>query len=326
VQMDGDEVVYRSFAAYARDRLIRDVPDIKRKVEREIGTQAIADAGERLLRVQHTLTSDIGGLLPPQHISQIMDIIDPSRPVVVTGNRVDLSSGSLTWPKVTQRPTVAKQSTEKTEASSTTMKVDLANDSADTYLGAGNLSWQAINWSTPAALDLYFQLMAEAYALATESAACNVLSAAAASIMSPLAGTTSDTFEDWLAAILAGIEQVLDASNATPTTLYLSRDMFFLAAGVTSDTRQMLITPGQLNLAGLSGLVAGLRVVTSRGFDSGTAIVGDSRALLIGETAGAPVELRAIEPAIGGLEVGIIGAFKAISFDDDRFADIGPTT
>ncbi len=168
--------------------------------------------------------------------------------------------------------------------------------------------------------------MAEAYALKTEAAACNVLSSAATSIMSPLAGTTSDTFEDWLAAILAGIEQVIDATNATPDTIYLSRDMFFLAAGITSDTRQMLITPGQLNLRGLSGTLAALNVVTSRGFDTGTAIVGDSRALIVGETAGAPVELRAVEPAIGGLEVGLIGAFVAISFDDDRFADIGPTT
>jgi HK97 family phage major capsid protein len=328
VQMDGDAVVYRTFSAYARDRLVRDVEQIQRKVEREISPQAVQDARERLMRAPaHTLTSDIGGLLPPQHISQIMDVINAARPVVESGNRVDLSTGTLTWPKITQRPIVAKQGTEKTTVSDQKMIVTMENDTADTYLGVGNLSWQAINWSTPSALDLYFRLMAEAYAEQTEAAACGVLADAAATIMSgALAGSSSDTFEDWITAVVAGVSQVFDATRRIPNTIWLAPDMFFLAAALTTDSGTPFISAGNLDLSALNGRLAGLRVITSAGFDTGQAIVGDSAALLVGETAGAPVELRAVEPAIGGLEVGIIGAFKAISFDDDRFADIGPTT
>jgi hypothetical protein len=63
-----------------------------------------------------------------------------------------------------------------------------------------------------------------------------------------------------------------------------------------------------------------LRVVGSYGFtNANTAIVGDSSAFLVGETAGAPIEMRAVEPAIGGMEVGVIGAFKAKVFDPNRF-------
>jgi HK97 family phage major capsid protein len=335
VEMDGEDVVYRTFAAYARDRLVSDQPQIRDKVEREMGLAPIQDAKERLMRAQtlyrapeHTLSSDVAGLLPPQHIAQIMDIINAERPVVATANRVDLSSGSLTWPKIAQRPIVRVQGTEKTEVTSRKMSVTMESESADTYLGAGNLSWQTINWSTPAALELFFRLMAEAYAIQTEANACHVLGQAASTVGggAALAGTSSDSFEDWLAAVLAGFSQVYDATNTTPNTIYLSPDMFVLAAGVTSDTRVMLIEAGALNLPSLSGQISGIRVVTSRGFPNGTAIVGDSRALLVGETPGAPVELRAVEPAIGGLEVGVIGAFRAISFDDERFADIGPTT
>jgi hypothetical protein len=44
--------------------------------------------------------------------------------------------------------------------------------------------------------------------------------------------------------------------------------------------------------------------------------------LLVGETPNAPVEMRAVEPAIGGMEVGVIGAFKAKVFDSQRFVHL----
>jgi len=50
-----------------------------------------------------------------------------------------------------------------------------------------------------------------------------------------------------------------------------------------------------------SGLAPGAPVV----------IIGYSQALLCAETQGAPIQLRAVEPAIGGIEVGVIGSFVA---------------
>jgi hypothetical protein len=319
------ETVYRTFAAYARDVLISKYPDIALRAG---GNPVKDEARERLLRAPaHTITDDVEGLLPPQHLQQIMDIIDSSRPVVVTGNRVNLINGRLTWPKITSRPRVRVQGTEKTETSSVRMGVDMEDETADTYLGAGNLSWQAINWTTPDALQLWFQLAAEAYAIETEAAACHVLAKAAATISSgSLSSPGGNTFEEWMIAVTKGIAQVYDETRAIPDKLYLSADMFFDAASLVSNTNANLINSGSLNLAGLSGTLAGLGVVASAGFKAGTAIVGDSKAMLVGETAGAPVELRAVEPSIGGMEVGVIGAFKAISFDDERFADIGPST
>jgi len=324
-EIEGGETKYRTFATYARDVLIAKYPEIAMRA----GGDVVRDAArERLLRAPaHTVTTDVEGLLPPQHIAQIMDIIDASRPVVVTGNRVNLNNGKLTWPKITSRPRVRVQTTEKTETSSVRMGVDMMDETADTYLGAGNLSWQAINWSTPDALQLWFELAAEQYAIETEAAADHVLAKAASTIGSgSLSAAGGNTFEEWMAAVTAGVAQVYDATRAIPDTVYLSPDMFFDAASLVSNTNANLINSGSLNIAGLSGTLAGLRVVTSAGFKVSTAIVGDSRALLVGETPGAPVELRAVEPSIGGMEVGVIGAFKAISFDDERFADIGAAT
>lgn len=323
VVTENGETKYRTFAAYARDQLITRYPDI---AEQAGGKPAVEAARERLMRApQHTLSSDVEGLQAPQHLAQILDVIDASRPVIATANRVPLSKGKLTYPVIAQRPDVLLQGTEKTEGGTANMQVDLDDMTAQTFIGGGNLSWQTIEWSTPDALNLWFQLAGEAYAIRTEGTACAVLSAAAiagGTAAAVITGGTADTFQDWIAAVVGGAGLVYDNSRRVPDTLYLSPDMFFVAAALTTDSGAPFITAGNLNISGLSGNIAGIRVVASAGFGTATAIVGDSRAFLVGETPGAPVQLRAVEPAIGGLEVGVIGAMAAKVYDTTRFATL----
>lgn len=316
---------YRTFAAYARDALIVRFPTIAQAAVRTRGDLPVlqSEAQERLNRaVEHTLTSDVEGLLPPQHMAQILDIINGTRPVVRTARNVNLTSGKLTYPKIAQRPTVSKQSSEKTEAGTAGMQVDLEDMTADTYLGGGNLSWQTINWSTPDALQLWFDLAAEAYARATETAACSELgTASGGTISSPLGTAGTESFGQWRKAILDAIASIYSTTGgrATTNTLYLAADRFFALAGLGTDQVVQVSPLGSLDIASMTGTWGGLRVVGSYGFDPATAVVGDSSAFLVGETAGAPVELRAVEPAIGGMEVGVIGAFQSKVFDSDRF-------
>jgi HK97 family phage major capsid protein len=320
-------VVYRTFAAYARDVILSRFDLIASQVDGPGGaTQVREQAMERLQRtVQNTTTSDIEGLLPPQHMAQIMDIIDGSRPVVTSARRVDLSSGKLTYPKIAQRPEVLKQGSEKTEAGTQKMEVTLEDMTADTYLGAGDLSWQAINWSTPNALQLWFDLAAEAYGRATETAACVELAGTAIGTISvPLGTAGTENFGQWSAAIVAGIGGIYNTTGgrARTNTLYLSADRFFALAGIATDQVLNLSAVGNLDIASMTGTFRGLRVVGSYGFSSHTAIVGDSSAFLVAETPGAPVEMRAVEPAIGGMEVGVIGAFQSKVFDPQRFTKL----
>src|SRR5262249_12991744 len=103
-------------------------------------------------------------------------------------------------------------------------------------------------------------------------------------------------------------------------TIWLSAQRFFQLAGLGTDQVLQVSSVGSLDIGSMTGTWAGLRVVGSYGFsNANTAVVGDSSALLVGETSGAPVEMRAVEPAIGGMEVGVIGAFKAKVFDSTRF-------
>jgi len=315
------ETRYRSFHAYARDAILVKFRD---QAPREV-RGLFEGARQRLERApQHTTTDDIDGLLPPQHIQQLMDVIDATRPVISSSsNRLPLSNGRLSWPQITGRPEVLLQASEKTEGGTLDMNVEMVEGTAQTFIGGGNLSWQAINWSSPDALALWFRLAGEAYARKTEGTACAVLMAAGTAVSGgTITGGTADTFAKVVASIVGGAAAVYTNSGAMADTLWLSPDVFFNIAGLTTDAGAPFITAGQLNLSGRGGNVAGINVVASYGFGTSTAIIGDSSAFMVGETPGAPVELRAVEPAIGGLEVGVIGAFKAVAFDDLRFATL----
>jgi hypothetical protein len=327
---DGEGIVYRDFYTYGRDmvltRELAGTSRLAREFASEQEIEAMRQRQQMLKRVPaNTLSSDTAGLQPQQHIAQIFQVIDASRPLVASGNRVALIRGSFTFPKITQRPLVAVQSAEKTEAGNQKMIVTMNTATASTYLGGGDISWQAINWSTPDALRLWFDLAAEQYAIQTEQDAGEIIQSAAANhlIANQLAGTTGDTFANWITAVTEGAGLVYTNSRRMANTVYLSPDMFYLAAALTSAAGAQLLNAGSLNVGSQTGTLAGMRVVVSAGLDAGVAIVGYSDALLVAETPGAPVELRVVEPAIGGVEVGIIGAFEAVAADDNQFALIG---
>jgi hypothetical protein len=327
VRTDGDGIVYETFAAYARDFILA-------RTQGNIAEQIVAQAGgddmrraakERLARSvmgrapANTLTSDVSGLIPDQHIAQIFQTINSSRPLVASASRATLERGTLTFPKITQRPVVAVQAAEKTEAGNQKMIVEMQSAQASTYLGGGDLSWQAVEWSTPNALDLWFRLAGADYALKTEQDAGEVLQTAGFlnNVSAPIGGTP-----DWptfLAAVAAGIGEVYTNSGDMADTLYMSPDRAAYLLGLTTGT-PAVFAGGSLSFVDQSGNVAGLSVVISRGLDAGVMVVGVRSKLLVAETSGAPVQLRVVEPAIGGFEVGVIGAFEAVVTEDEAFS------
>ncbi len=306
---------YRSFAEYARDALICRYDQI---AQRAGGTPARQGAEERISRaVAHTTSTDVAGLIRPQYLDQIAQLIDKSRPVVASARSVNLTSGKLTYPSITQKPIVGKQTAEKTEAPSQTMTVAFLDVIADTYVGAGDLSWQAINWSTPDALGLWFDLAAEQYALQTEAATGLVL--AAATVMAAPAVPAAPTLADWMAALTAAAAAIYATSRRRPNVVYADIVSGYSLMGLVGNVSPVFLPGGSFSLSSGSGTVAGLSLVISAGLPAKTVVVGDSSSLLAAETAGAPVELRAVEPALGGMEVGVIGAFVSKITDTNAF-------
>lgn len=325
-------VAYRTFAAYARDELIVRFPQIASLAAGDFGSvPAVKEqAIERLQRtIAHTTSTNVAGLVPPAHMAQILDIIDGSRPVVASGRAVPLERGSFTYPKIAQRPAVILQSSEKGEGGTANMQVTLQTATAETFIGGGNLSWQAMNWSTPDALALWFDLAAEAYARQTEESACDVLEDSAAGTVGTASGRLgtagTEDFAAWRTAIIAGLSSIYTTTSgrSRSDTLYLSAARFFQLAGLGTASVLQVSAVGSLDIGSMTGTFSGLKVVGSYAFDQDVAMIGDSSALMVAEAAGAPVEMRAVEPTIGGMEVGVIGAFKAVVFDADRFIHLG---
>jgi hypothetical protein len=321
VELEGDGgVAYRTFASYARDVILTSHGKNAQKIAALAGgSQAVEAARERLAMAfrtpANTLTSDLAGLNPPQHLAQIFQVINSSRPLVASALQATLERGTLTYPQVDATPVVAVQASQKTEAGNTGMDISMVTTTASTYLGGGDLSWQAINWSTPNALDLWFRFAAADYALKTEQDAAQAMqhSAFSNNISSPIGA--SPTFAQLMAAIGAGYAEVFANSGRLADTVYMAPDRFGYLLGITSDAFAQFVNVGQDGVGPLSLLV-------SRGMDAGVIAVGDRSGLLCAETAGAPVELNVVEPAIGGVEVGIIGAFEAVVVDDGSFAMI----
>jgi hypothetical protein len=319
VNVDDDGIAYDSMATYARDVILTRTSSICSQIQKQIGdTSEVQAAEERLSLLKrtpaNTLSSNVAGISVAQHIDQIFQVIDSSRPIVASATRTDLNRGQLTYPSVDTRPVVAVQSTQKTEAGNTGMAVSLKTATASTYLGGGDLSWQAINWSTPSALDLWFQLAAADYALKTEQDAAAVIMHTGHAISSAW-NAASGNFADLLSALGRAGSDVWTNSGRTADTVYMSMDAYWYTFGLTSTAFAQFATVAE-------GRVGPFNFVPSRGLDSATIIVGDSSALLVAETPGAPVELRVVEPAIGGVEVGIIGAFEAVIVDPGAFTRV----
>lgn len=309
-----DEPVYRTFAEYAQDTLICRYDQIASRA----GPGARQRAEERLQRaVAATISSDVAGLIKPQYLADLAQKIDGSRPIVDTARKVSLTSGTLQYPSITQKPTAVKQATEKTEPTNQKMTVAFVSVTADTYMSVGDLSWQSIQWSEPGVLGLWFDLATEQYSLQTEAATGTVLGAA--TLSTPSVTIATATLAEWMAAITAAAAAIYTASNRRPTHVYADVATGYKLMGLVGTVSPHFIATGDFSLRSGTGNIAGLTLVISKGLAASTVVVGDSQSLLAAETAGAPVELQAVQPSIGGLEVGVIGAFVSKITDAGGF-------
>jgi HK97 family phage major capsid protein len=313
----GDEPVYRTFAQYARDELICRFD----KIANRAGIGEKERANERLTRaVANTLTADIPGLLPKQHLAQIIDVINKSRPIVQASRYIGLTAGKVTYPKITQRPIVGEQTAEKTELPSQKMMVAMIETAAKVYGGAGDLSWQDVAWSNPDALSLWFDLAAEAYAGETEKAAATELDGATGSSVTVEAATLAA----WMAAVTEAAAAIYKTSRRKPNAIVTDIVSGYALLALVGNETPVFLSAGGGSLASGSGNIAGMSLVISPALADGTVFVGDMTAFLTAETPGSPVELRAVEPSIAGFEVGVVGAFVAELMEPAAFVKVIP--
>jgi hypothetical protein len=108
----------------------------------------------------HQRTGDSLGVIPDPIVGPVIDFIDAARPLVSTLGVLPLTSATFYRPVVTQHPTVGFQGAaggpadEKSELDSQKMIINRLTVNAKTLGGYVNVSRQAIDFSSPSALDL----------------------------------------------------------------------------------------------------------------------------------------------------------------------------
>lgn len=126
------------------------------------------------------ISDDNPAFMPTVFSEELIGIIDPARPFMESTRRIEMPANGLeiSYPRITQRPLVAEQTTEKTEVASRKVTSDRITRAVRTFAGAGDLSIQLLRRSSPEFLSAYLELLAEAYATVTEDAAVDALLAA----------------------------------------------------------------------------------------------------------------------------------------------------
>ena len=109
-------------AAYARDVILTGNGREAAKIKGILGDKQEIERAEQRLELlkrvpANTLSADVAGLIPQQHIAQIFQVIDASRPIVGSAQRSTLVRGVAHATRgSTHAPVVAVQTTQKTEA------------------------------------------------------------------------------------------------------------------------------------------------------------------------------------------------------------------
>jgi len=298
------------------------VPDsLKRDGDREpreiaFGADMQDSEVYRAFALDDVISSDNLGMIPEMRSSTVLGIIDSSRPFLENTTREPTPPAGETWkfPKITQRPEVGVQATEKAELASQKTVISSVDFPMETYGGAGDLSIQLIKRSSPDFLNLWLQLLGEQYAIVTDNAAVDDLLGTAAVVegtvaFDPESPSFGEAFQN--AATAAGSRPAL-----LPNRIFLSTAALVAFIDAKSPTGGGG-TPLYPGLASISGVMAGDGGAGPAGFNMRPvwvpALDDESVDIIIGPSQGfhwtedGTYTLTADVPSKAGRDVGLVG-------------------
>lgn len=253
------------------------------------------------------VTADNLGVVPPMFTGDVRETIDTSRPFLESTRRLNIPRAGmqLTVPVIATRPTTGVQSSEKAELVSTATEINAANFDPITVGGYGDISLQLLKRSDPSYLELYLDLLAEAYGIDADDQAVDALLA----VTAVNEGGTLDPEDAAFGAAWANAAAV--SRRLTPDRIWLSSAAVaaFIDAKA-SGTNAPLYSNLQANFTaggGAGGTVSGLRPVHVPALDDEAVdvIVGPSRGF--GWAEDGTYTLQVDVPARAGRDVGLIG-------------------
>lgn len=279
----------------------------------------------------HQKTSDNLGIIPDPVVGNVINFIDAARPLVSTLGPRPMTSATFHRPRVTQHTAVAVQGSagapadEKSELVSQKMVIDRLTVNAVTYGGYVNVSRQNIDFSTPQALDLIVNDLAAQYAIETEAATGDLITAGSTTAVGYGATPTA-----------ASVSKALWSAAAVAYTAVRGQGRLILACAP-----DVLGTFGQLfapvnpqnaysqgfdanNFAqGVMGSISGVSLVMTAGLASGTARLFSTAAIEVYEQRVGT--LQVVEPSVAGLQVAYMGYFSPLKVLDAAIVPLTAT-
>ena len=271
---------------------------------------------------EHQKTGDSLGVIPDPIVGPVIDFIDAARPLVSTLGTMALNNATFYRPVVTQHTTVGSQGAagaaadEKSELDSQKMVIERLTVNAKTLGGYVNVSRQAIDFSSPSALDLVVNGLGQQYAIETEGLVGTALATTTAPAVSYGAVPTADLVAS----------AVWEAAGAVYTTVKGQGRLTIAIAPDVLGTFGPLFAPVNPRDAaspgfeagrfaqGQMGTISGIPVVMSAGLASGEAYLFSSAAIECFEQRVGT--LQVVEPSVFGLQVAYAGYFSTLVVDD----------
>jgi hypothetical protein len=339
-----DALVVRMAEAFSQplDKIMNRLEAIEERERRDVAlpatrTENVPDKGEwahlvfrmlsgdiipqnQMRQLDDIITTDNLGVVPSAYLTEIIGVIDASRPFLSTTRRLELpaSGMDIKVPKINQRPEVGIQSPEKEEVASQKTLIGTETFDAVSIAGAADISIQILKRSSPAFLSLFVELLAEQYAIVSEDVALD-------SLANAMGGwAEGNALNPANLNLGTAFINSFDAIRRPPDTIWLSTQAVgeFIDAKATT-TNQPLYPSLQASATaagGISGLISGLRAVHVPTLDDhgAFAIVGPSSGFAWTEAG--TYTLQVDVPSKAGRDVGIVGLLFPIPWYPDAFS------
>ncbi len=261
----------------------------------------------QLRDLAEVITSDNAGVVPPAYLTELIGVIDTSRPFLGSTRRLPTpdSGMQIVVPVITQRPLTGVQVAEKDEVASQKTIIGTTPFDAVSIAGAGDISIQVLKRASRSFLDLWLELLAEAYAIDAEDVAIQALFNATGGVGAGNALNPNNL------ALGSAFVQSFDAIRRPPDTIWLSTQAVGEFIDAKASTTNQPLYPGLAASAtaagGITGVISGLRPVHVPTLDAhgSYAIVGPSSGFAWAEDG--TYTLQVDVPSKAGRDVGLIG-------------------
>jgi uncharacterized protein len=259
---------FRSFGEYSKAVLAG-----------EIDTRALVDQ----------VTDDNPGVLPPNWMMQVKNIVDLGRPGITAFGVESAGASGLefAWPYfdgdlsaiVALQENEGQGSDEKQEVNSVKVSIKKGSATLKTYAAGSDISYQLLQRSSPSYLDAHNRIMAASYALVTDNAFVDAVVAASTAQDYDLSGDTDGA--DFREGVFQASVAVETATGRPADFVLVASDVFAKIGGWST----FLPAPyGVQNVSGtatagtLGVNVSGLPVVHDRNLADGSIIVSNTMA------------------------------------------------